>query len=290
MNADKEPRGLPSACMGDFLSTYIANLTSGKPRPRYETGLIPLVGGRITVIGAPPGRGKSTLAWQMTMSALNKTDTLTAGLCSTEMGPEFYFGQAVARAANIPLTAVQNEQLTKQQVEMLMTAAESMQDMSRVWMCEKDSDSLRRMVKEHQPGLVMIDYLQKLEISKGHRLDDRQRVAVACAVARDIADGGAAVLLVAAVSRQKDKSGKSGYAGLDLASFRDSSAIEYCADSAYILHREPSSCEARLQCVKNRYGPVEDVDMVIEPSTQTYRKMIVAQGVSFPADAQKADI
>ena len=47
-------------------------------------------------------------------------------------------------------------------------------------------------------------------------------------------DAGAVVLVASAVARQKGKTG-SNYRGLNLASFRGSSELEYGCDSAFLL-------------------------------------------------------
>ena len=53
---------------------------------------------------------------------------------------------------------------------------------------------------------------------------------------RQFADAGVAVLVVAALARGRDSKGRSSYSeGLGLASFRETSELEYGADDAFIL-------------------------------------------------------
>ena len=53
---------------------------------------------------------------------------------------------------------------------------------------------------------------------------------------RQFADAGTAIVVVAAVARSKDAKGRSSYGeGLSLASFRETSELEYGADDAFIL-------------------------------------------------------
>jgi replicative DNA helicase len=78
---------------------------------------------------------------------------------------------------------------------------------------------------------------------------------------RRLADAGCGVLAVSAVGRQKDQHGRSGYDGLNLASFRESSELEYGADAAYLLVRSADSDEILLKCVKNRNDEPRDVPL-----------------------------
>ena len=53
---------------------------------------------------------------------------------------------------------------------------------------------------------------------------------------RQFADAGVAIVVVAALARSKDAKGRSSYTdGLSLASFRETSELEYGADDAFIL-------------------------------------------------------
>jgi replicative DNA helicase len=64
------------------------------------------------------------------------------------------------------------------------------------------------------------------------------------------------------VARSKDKRGRSSYDGdaLNLASFRESSELEYGADSAYILVPGDDNPEAvTLRCLKHRHGEPRDI-------------------------------
>ena len=53
---------------------------------------------------------------------------------------------------------------------------------------------------------------------------------------RQFADAGVAIIVVAALARSKDAKGRSSYNdGLSLASFRETSELEYGADDAFVL-------------------------------------------------------
>jgi replicative DNA helicase len=87
-------------------------------------------------------------------------------------------------------------------------------------------------------------------------------------VIRGFCDAGAAVLVAAAVARQRGQTGAN-YKGLNLASFRGSSELEYGTDSAYMLMPHGSD-GITLHCEKNRYGAVADIMTRFDPITQTF--------------------
>ena len=85
-----------------------------------------------------------------------------------------------------------------------------------------------------------------------------------------LANAGACVVLVSSVARQKGKNGCSTYAGLNLASFRGSSEIEFGADAAYILEADPESGVALLKCEKDRFRPQRDIPLRFNGALQTF--------------------
>lgn len=76
------------------------------------------------------------------------------------------------------------------------------------------------------------------------------------------------MLVASAVSRQKGTTG-SNYSGLNLASFRGSSELEYGTDSAFLFVPDESG-GITLQCGKNRYGAVVDIVTRFDPTIQTF--------------------
>jgi len=76
------------------------------------------------------------------------------------------------------------------------------------------------------------------------------------------------VLVASAVARQKGAGGST-YRGLNLASFRGNSELEYGADAAFLL--EPAEGGGIVfRCEKNRYGAVADVVTRFDGTTQTF--------------------
>ena len=90
---------------------------------------------------------------------------------------------------------------------------------------------------------------------------------------RQFADAGCAVLCVAAVARSKDKRGCSSYDAdsLSFASFRESSELEYGADTAYVLAPGRDDPEVvTLRCLKHRHGEPVDIPLTFTRSLQRF--------------------
>jgi hypothetical protein len=114
--------------------------------------------------------------------------------------------------------------------------------------------------------VLMLDYIQRFTV--GDSKDRREQLETAATVLRRFCDAGAAVLVASAVARQRSRSGST-YRGLNLASFRGSSELEYGADAAYLL--EPSEGGiVTFRCEKNRYGAVADIVTAFDTTTQTF--------------------
>ncbi len=113
----------------------------------------------------------------------------------------------------------------------------------------------------------MLDYIQRISVGDG-RQEKRDQLETAATVLRRFADAGAAVLVASAVSRQKGKSGST-CTGLNLASFRGSSELEYGADSAYLFTPGDGGV-LTLACEKNRYAAVADIVTRFDPTTQAF--------------------
>jgi len=86
---------------------------------------------------------------------------------------------------------------------------------------------------------------------------------------RQFADAGVAVIVVSAVGCGKDSKGRSSYAGdaLSLASFRESSEVEFGADDAFILVPDAEDADSvTLRHLKSRHGEARDIALAFRPS------------------------
>ncbi|MCH8829372.1 MAG: hypothetical protein IID45_07315 [Planctomycetes bacterium] len=120
--------------------------------------------------------------------------------------------------------------------------------------------------------VIVLDYIQRIP-PPGEHSDRRGSVDATMNFLRQFADSGVAVIIVAAVSRQKDARGRSSYAGdaLSLASFRESSELEFGADDAFILSPIPKTDdEVILRNLKARHTELRDIKMKFDRRCQSF--------------------
>ena len=124
---------------------------------------------------------------------------------------------------------------------------------------------------ELEPQILVLDYLQRFQSSASG--DDRRGgLDQSMSLTRKFADAGSSVFVVSALSRQKNAQGRSGYDAetVTMASFRDSSEIEFGLDDAYILTTSEESSERVLKHLKSRNGECRDIALEFDGSIQRF--------------------
>lgn len=123
-----------------------------------------------------------------------------------------------------------------------------------------------------QSGLIVLDYIQRIQppgLASG--ADKRGGVDACMDYLRQFANVGVAVIVVSAVGRSKDKQGRNSYKdGLNLASFRESSELEFGADSAFILSPDGDGEGVTLKHLKDRYGECRDIPLRFDGEHQSF--------------------
>jgi replicative DNA helicase len=99
---------------------------------------------------------------------------------------------------------------------------------------------------------------------------------------RQFADAEVAIIVVAALARSKDAKGRSSYNdGLSLASFRETSELEYGADDAFILAPDAgegaSTSLVTLKHLKSRHGEARDIALSFDRPHQRFTPSAPAQ-------------
>jgi replicative DNA helicase len=125
--------------------------------------------------------------------------------------------------------------------------------------------------------LLLFDYIQYIQRipPPGQHADNRASVNSTMDYLRQFADAGVAVLVVAAVGRTKDNIGRTSYSGdgLNLASFRESSELEFGADDAFMLVPSEDGAEygtvtVTLRHLKARHTQPKDLVLEFDRRTQ----------------------
>ncbi len=231
--------------------------------------LIDLRPGRVVLLGAPPGVGKTTLTLQMVSGALAKQPELRVVVGNVEMSAASLVEKLLARLARVPLDAIMDRTLTPEQRQRIEAAAvEHAAVLERIAFLDPPFtlSHLAAAMVGFGARLCVADYAQRFTTGDD---DDRAKLDRLMGGVRTLAAAGAGVVLVSSVARQKNAVGASTYSGLSLAAFRGSAELEFGADSAYLLHKSKEGVAA-LECVKNRFGSQQDIALRFDGALQTF--------------------
>ena len=271
--------------VGDILDAWRDDVLSGKPPTLYpvgagELGRIEIGLGLVTLIGGAPGAGKTALVMQWVLDALAITPGLKALVCNVEMSPSILLDRQLSRLADIDLSLIRHRRLTARHadpVERGMRALDDLADRLAFARPPYNLGNVAASADAFDAGPFVLDYIQRIGPAGEH--DDRRRaVAEAMSYLRQFADAGVAIIVVAALARSKDSKGRSSYSdGLSLASFRETSELEYGADDAFILapaddaeSEGDAPSRVVLKHLKSRYGETRDIALIFHRKHQRF--------------------
>jgi replicative DNA helicase len=132
-------------------------------------------------------------------------------------------------------------------------------------------ENVARSADAFGADVLVLDYVQRFA-PPGEHAHRKAAVDAVMEYIRGFADAGVSVLVVAAVGRQRDEKGRSGYAGLNLASYRESSELEYGADDAFLLVRDDAESvgAVTLKHAKSRHGEPLDIPLRFTGAVQRF--------------------
>ncbi len=280
---------LPAA---DLLHSWRADVLSGKPPVLYPVGTgelerIEIGPGRVLLLGGAPGAGKSAFVMQCVVDALRITPTLRALVCNVEMTPSVLMDRQLARLSGIDLNTIRFRKLGVEHGERIDQAMQTLEPLAeRLTFLRPpfNLDNVAASADAFNAGLIVMDYVQRIKPPGNHN-DKRGAVDAMMDYLRQFADAGVAVIVVAAVSRSKDAKGRSSYDGenLNLASFRESSELEFGADDAFILVNDPEDdTGVVLKHLKARHAEAKDIAMMFDRPRQRFTPRTAAPRTSTP--------
>jgi replicative DNA helicase len=253
----------------DVLSSWRDDVLNGTPPTRYPVGAgelarLEIGPGIVWLLGGAPGAGKTALAMQLLLDALRLTPDLRACICSVEMPPAVLLDRQLARLSGIDLTLIHRRRLTAEHGERIGQAIATLEPLAeRLTFVRPPFDlaNVAATADAFDAGLLLLDYIQRISPPGDHG-DKRGSVNATMDYLRQFADNGVAVVVLSAIGRTKDSKGRSSYAGdgLNLASFRESSELEYGADDAFLLTPDDEEGAAvTLRHLKSRHGEPKDI-------------------------------
>ena len=261
----------------DVMHGWQNDVLSGTPPTFFPIGdgdlsRIEIGPGLVTLVGGAPGTGKTALTMQAVVDALRLTETLRAVVCNIEMSPAVLLDRQLARLSGVDLTTIRNRQLTEAHADRIDAGLATLTEV-----CDRlaflrppfDLENVAAVADEFQAGLICLDYIQRIR-APGNHDDRRGNVDATMGYLRQFADAGIAVIVLSAVGRGKDSRGVSAYEGLGLASFRESSELEFGCDDAFMLTRDSDPDGVTLKHLKSRNGSCQDLEMTFDRPLQRF--------------------
>ena len=267
-----------------LFSSWSEGIRGAEPPIFYPVGSgrlaeIEIGPGRLTLLGGPPGQGKTALTMQFVVDALTNSPSLRVLVCNVEMDAFALFDRQLARLTSIDLSTIRRRDYGEEDSESLRCGIRSLSAITERlafmrFPCRMSE--IAASAAEFKADLILLDYIQRIG-THGKPGDPRGAVDAAMTEIRALADNGRSVIVVAALARSKDTKGRSSYREVSLASFRESGELEYGADDAFILmptgdsenEHEPSP-HVRLKHLKSRYGEARDIDLIFDKKYQRF--------------------
>ncbi len=229
----------------------------------------------VTLIGGGPGAGKTAFVMQAAIDALRLTPTLRVLVCNIEMPVGVLLDRQLGRLSGVDVTTIRYRRFAAEHADRLdqaMNTLEGLADRLAFVRPPFDLANVAASADAFRADLLVLDYIQRIA-PPGEHGDKRGSVDATMNYLRQFADAGVAVVVVAAVSRGKDSKGRSTYAGnaLTLASFRESSELEFGADDAFILVPDEKDREqVTLRHLKARHTEAQDLVLRFDGACQRF--------------------
>ena len=266
----------------DVFDAWRDDVLTGSPPTLYPVGSGELaqieIGPKlVTLIGGAPGAGKTAFTMQATIDGLRLTPTLRALVCNIEMPPAVLLDRQLARLSGLDVTTIRYRRFASEHADRLDQAMNTLEPLAERLAFVRppfDLANVAAAADAFRADLLVLDYIQRIP-PPGQHADRRGSVDATMNYLRQFADAGVAVVVVAALARTKDSKGRSTYSGdgLNLASFRESSELEFGADDAFILVPDEDGESVTLRHLKARHTEPKDIGLRFERTLQRFEPL-----------------
>ena len=251
--------------IGDVLPAVLDIAQNGKSKAlstgwgdidRFIQGLAP---GRLIVVGARPGVGKSLMGTNLALHVAHKHQHAVL-MCSMEMGREEVTQRIIAAHAKVNLTTLENGTTTPDSWKRI---AERTNDVLAMPIQIEDDPNqtitsirlaLRQLKRQRDDvALVVVDYLQLMQ-ARDRKVNRAEQIGEFSRGLKIMArEFNVCVVAMAQVNRESTRRHDGRPTQADL---RESGSIEADADIVILLHR-PSEDDISIEVLveKNRSGP-----------------------------------
>lgn len=231
--------------------------------------------GELTIIAARPSMGKTAFSLNIAQHAVLRQKK-TVAYFSVEMSKESVMMRLLASEAKINMGEIRNGRIPDSAWPKLVAAASTLSD-APLYIDDTSGISpfeirarARRLKKQHGLDLIMIDYLQIMDLKQ--KIESRERAVSEIsrtlkAIAKELQ-----VPVVALAQLNRAVEGRSEKKPM-LSDLRESGSIEQDADVIMMLYRdgyydkqdESKSDHAEVIIGKQRNGPTGHIDLKWEP-------------------------
>jgi replicative DNA helicase len=264
----------------DVFDDWQRDVLTGSPPVLWPIGTgelqrIEIGPGLVSLFGGAPGAGKTAFIMQAVVDALRLTPKLRALVCNVEMPPRVLMDRQLARLSGIDLTTIRKRQFGDEHSERLSQALLTLEPLADRLGFVRPPFNLANVAAaadDFGADLLLLDYIQRIS-APGDHADKRNSVNATMDYLRRFADTDLAVLVVAAVGRVKNRQGNSSYDadGMNLASFRESSELEFGADDAFILvPTDTDPDKVMLRHLKARHSEAKDICLAFDRRIQRF--------------------
>jgi replicative DNA helicase len=274
----------PLATVADLYRAWSDDVLSEDPPPTWSIGdpafdHVEVAPGRIILLGGAPGAGKTALLLQWLCGILDTEPDARVLIANVEMSPHQLLTRQLSRLSGVALTDIRKRRVKPDDYARLGSAMERVRsygDRLGFASTPRKLDAVRSAAAAHRADVLCLDYVQRIE-PEGKFSAMRERTNALMSELRSLADGGAAILAAAALTRSRDGKGRSTYGGahLSLASFRESSELEYGADAAFLLTPAEDDDKRPVRSMllrqeKSRDGETTDAALVFDRRVQRF--------------------
>ena len=228
----------------------------------------------VTLLGGMPGAGKTALACQWVITAMEADPTLKALIANVEMPSRELLNRQLARLSGLSLTQVRERQFDEGNLYQRDEALDRLEPLCERLTFLDAPFSMANLIatsSETQARLIVVDYTQRFG-ALDDSPDRRQTINSVMDTLRTMANLGAAVVVLSSLSRSRDARGRSTYdaSSISLASFKESGELEYGTDDALLLCPHLDSDLVDLKHEKSRYGERRDLVLAFDRPHQAF--------------------